>query len=341
MIALVISIILFIIAAIGVGVMVFSEDLRFGGAATAFVATVLGVIILLVGCYDRVDTRNVGILTSFGKPESVHGPGVVWHAPWKQLHELSEAIQLQSFESNSYDDATHGTASPNAGGPAINVRLANNSNAYVDLNLNWRIREGAAAKMFQDYGGGNVFDTIRQQLVDRQAQVMASKVFATFNPQTQAQPIAPAAAPAPPPTTPPTSGTPTPAAAPATPNVIPTPMQGADLPKMAAQVKQDLQDAVGAEIEILDVRIPRLWYDQPTQQRIDQFNQQVQETLNAAQQVKTAEQQRLAAEQRANQPPPDLRIGIFNCLTDQVKNGRDPAGCWGQIGGTPLIQVPR
>jgi hypothetical protein len=24
-----------------------------------------------------------------------------------------------------------------------------------------------------------------------------------------------------------------------------------------------------------------------------------------------------------------------------VKNGRDPAGCWGQIGGQPLVQVPR
>jgi hypothetical protein len=110
---------------------------------------------------------------------------------------------------------------------------------------------------------------------------------------------------------------------------------------MAAQVKKDLQDAVGTEIEILDVRIPRIFYDQPTQQRIDAYNQKVQETINAQQDVKTAEQNRLAAEQRANQPPPDLRIAIFNCLTDQVKNGRDPAGCWGQIGGQPLVQVPR
>ena len=82
---------------------------------------------------------------------------------------------------------------------------------------------------------------------------------------------------------------------------LPAPAQGADLPAMAAQVKKDLQDSVGTEIEILDVRIPRIFYDQPTQQRID----------------------------------------AYNCLTDQVKNGRDPAGCWGQIGGQPLVQVPR
>jgi hypothetical protein len=199
------------------------------------------------------------------------------------------------------------------------VRLANNSNAYVDENLNWRLREGAAPKLFQDYGGANVFQTIKEQLVDRQAQVALSKVFANFNPQVML-----AAA----------------ANQPGQAAQMTAPAQGADLPAMAAQVKKDLQDAVGTEIEILDVRIPRIFYDPPTQQRIDAYNQKVQETINAAQDVKTAEQNRLAAEQRANQPPPDLRIAIFNCLNDQVRAGKDPAGCWGQIGGQPLVQIP-
>jgi hypothetical protein len=328
------AIILFVIAALALIGLAF-PDARFTAAGVAAVCVLLGIICVLVASYDRVDTRNVGIITAFGRPVGVHGAGIVWHAPWKKMSELSEAIQLQAFESNSYDDASKGTAAPNAAGSAINVRLANNSNAYVDINLNWRLREGAAPKLFQDYGGTNVFDTIRQQLVDRQAQVMVSKVFATFNPQTSVTPVTP------PPAAAPVDGTPPPPAAAPAPNTVPTPQQGADLPKMAAQVKADLQDAVGTEIEILDVRIPRLWYDGPTQGRIDQYNQNVQETLNAAQQVKTAEQQRLAAEQRANMPPPDLRIAISNCLTDQVKNGRDPAGCWGNVGGTPVIQVPR
>jgi regulator of protease activity HflC (stomatin/prohibitin superfamily) len=282
-------------------------------------AALFGVLFTLISAYDRVDTRNVGIITEFGKPVGVHGAGIVWHAPWRKVSELSEAIQLQAFESTSYDDASAGRGA-NGSPAAINVRLANNSNAYVDENLNWRLREGAAPKLFQDYGGANVFQTIKEQLVDRQAQVALSKVFANFNPQVML-----AAA----------------ANAPGSAQQMPTPSQGADLPAMAAQVKKDLQDAVGSEIEILDVRIPRIFYDQPTQQRIDAYNQKVQETINAQQDVKTAEQNRLAAEQRANQPPPDLRIAIFNCLTDQVKNGRDPAGCWGQIGGQPLVQVPR
>jgi hypothetical protein len=304
-----------------IGVLVLAGAILFreiGPGLAGIVVIVIGLVITLFCSFDRVDTRNVGILTDFGRPTATHGAGVWWHAPWKKVSELSEAIQLQAFESNSFEDAAAGKGS-DGNQPAIGVRLANNSTAYVAENLNWRIREGAAGKMFQDYGGGNVFNTIKEQLVDRQAQVALSKVFANFNPQIlmAAQASAPGA------------------------QQRPAPAQGADLPAMAAQVKRDLQDAVGEEIEILDVRIPRIFYDNPTQQRIDAYNQKVQETLNAAQDVKTAEQANLAAQARANMPPPDLHISIANCLDAQVKAGRDPAGCWGQIGGTPLIQLPK
>lgn len=321
MVGLILSIILFVIAAIGLGAALLISDARVPGGITAVICGLLGALILIFSCYDRVDTRNVGIITSFGRPVGVHGAGIVWHAPWKKVSELSEAIQLQAFESNSYDDAAAGRGVGD-NPAAISVRLANNSNAYVDENLNWRLREGAAPKLFQDYGGSSrdVFGTIKQQLVDRQAQVALAKTFATFNPQ-----IMLAAA----------------ANTPGAPPQAMAPTQGADLATLAGQVKKDLQDAVGTEIEILDVRIPRIFYDGNTQGRIDAYNQKVQETLNAQQDVKTAEQQKLAAEQRAAMAPPDLRISIANCLNDMVKQGRDPAGCWGQPGGTPLIQIPK
>ena len=312
------AIILWVIAALACVGLVF-PDARFVSAGVAAVCVLLGVICTLISSYDRVDTRNVGIITDFGRPVGVHGAGIVWHAPWKKMSELSEAIQLQAFESNSYDDAAAGRGVDN-NPAAISVRLANNSNAFVAENLNWRLREGAAPKLFQDYGGQNVFETIKQQLVDRQAQVALSKVFATFNPQILLAANVPA---------------------PGQPPQSTAPSQGADLPGLAAQVKRDLQDAVGTEIEILDVRIPRIFYDTDTQNRINNYNQEVQQTMNAAQQVKTAEQQRLAAEQRAAQAPPDLKIAIFNCMHDMVQAGKDPAGCWGQIGGTPLIQLPK
>lgn len=316
----------FVFAAIAGGITVFlparsaPEDAptRVIGVIVTGVIAALAVIFTITAAYDRVDTRNVGIKTHFGRPTGTCSAGPCWHAPWDKVSELSEAIQLQAFESNSYDDAARGQGSNN-NPAAIGVRLANNSMAYVNANLNWRLREGAAPKLFQDYGGANVFNTIKEQLVDRQEQVALSKVFAKFNPQILV------------------------ATAAAQPAQQTAPAQGADLPGLASVVKQDLQDAVGSEIEILDVRIQGIFYDQQTQQRIDAYNQKVQETMNAAQDVKTAEQQRDAATQRAQQPKPDLTIAVFNCIQEAVAQHQPDkaSGCWGQIGGQPLIQLPK
>lgn len=254
-----------------------------GGGGVAF------LVILALSSTTIVPTRDIGIVTTFGRPTGELSNGFHLIAPWQQVTTMDGAIQLQSFTGNSYDDH----------GDAIQVRLANNSNAYVNLNVQWRIDAKAAPQLFLDYRN---FDNIRANLVDKQLQVATSHVFATFNPQIQTQ--------------------------------------GVDLPGMATTIKGQAQSAVGSRIEILQVFVPTLYYDKATQDRIDAFNQKAQETKNAEQDVKTAEQNRLAAQQRAAQQPPDLRIAIFNCINDQVKAGNDPAGCWGQIGGQPLIQIP-
>lgn len=304
----IIAIILFVIAAVvAVGFVFFvpNEDKPMAYAIPGIIALV-GVICTIISSFNIVSTRNVGIITSFGRPVSETGAGPAWVAPWQKVTEMDAAIQLQSFQGNSYDDPQN----------AVKVRLGNNSAAFVESNLNWRIKEDAAGKMFQDY---RTFDNIRQNLVDKQLQVALSKEFAKFNPQTNVNPVDPNA-----------------------PTTVPTPSQGADLPGIAATVKQDLQNAVGTEIEIIDVRIPGIFYDSATQQRIDAFNQKVQETKNAQQDVQTATQSRLASEQRAAQAPPDLKVAIFNCMNTLVEKGQDPAGCWGQIGtgGNPLINIP-
>lgn len=294
--------------------------------ATLTAAGLLGffAIVSAVGSvYDTVGTRMVGIVTQFGRPVAVRTAGIAWHWPWQHISELTEAIQLQSFESQGYDDASKGTATTGASGAAVQVRLANGSTAYVNENLNWRLREGAAPKLFQDYGGSttDVFDVIKQQLVDRQAQTALAKVFSSFNPQEALD----------------AHGNPT-----TDPNVQ-VKMVQPDYAKFADQVKVDLQDAVGAEIDIIDVRIPAMFFDGNTQGRIDGFNQKVQETRNAQQDIQTAIANREASKQRAEQPAPDLKVAQFNCIQEAVTQHRpaDAAGCFGQIGGNPLIQMPR
>lgn len=307
----ILALVFFVIAAIVAVISFFvsDEDDRPLWRAGAGVVLLLSLLFTVMSSFDIVATRNVGIVTTFGKPVDTRPNGLAWHAPWSKVSELSEAIQLQSFQGSNYGDP----------GSAIKVRLANNSAAYVEENLNWRLKQGSAGQLFQDYA---TFDNIKENLVDKQAQVALSKTFATFNPQTSAPVVDPTA--------------------PAQAGVVPAAAQGADLPAMAATVKKDLQDAVGSEIEIIDVRIPGIFYDDATQQRIDQYNQKVQETKNAAQDVVTAHQQQLASAQRAAQAAPDLKVAIFNCINAMVDKGQSPAGCWGQVGtgGNPLINIP-
>ena len=259
-----------------------------GGTA---LSAILLVLVLILSCTTIVPTREIGIKTTFGRPTGELSNGFHVIAPWQDVTTMDGAIQLQAFTGNNYED--HGNA--------IQVRLANNSNAFVNLNVQWRIDPDAAPQLFLDY---RTFDNIRQNLVDKQLQVATSHVFATFNPQLQTQ--------------------------------------GLDLPGMANVIKSQAQNAVGNRISILQVFVPTIFYDKATQDRIDQFNQKAQETKNAEQDVKTAEQNALAAQARANQPPPDLRIAIFNCVTAASQDHRDASGCWGQVGtnGNALIQVP-
>lgn len=281
-----------LVAAVGiVGLLKAGPRHRLPWLGAAGIAGILFGIVLILSCTTIVPTREIGIKTTFGRPVGELSNGFHLKAPWQDVTTMDGAIQLQAFTGNTYDDH----------GEAIQVRLANNSNAYVNLNVQWRIDPNAAPQLFLDY---RTFDNIRQNLVDKQLQVAASHVFATFNPQLQTQ--------------------------------------GLDLPGMANMIKKLAQDAVGNRIEIIQVFVPTIFYDKATQDRIDQFNQKAQETRNAEQDVKTAEQNALAAQARANQAPPDLRIAIFNCVTAAAQDHRDASGCWGQVGtnGNALVQVP-
>lgn len=282
---------------------------RLPALGTAVIGGILTVVLAFFLCTTIVSTRNIGIVTTFGKPVGELNNGFHIVAPWQSVTEMDGSIQLQQFTGNSYDDHQD----------AIQCRLGNNSTAYINVNVNWRIETTAAQQLFLDYRN---FDTIRNNLVDKQLQVATCHVFSQFNPQATVDTAA----------TPARDGT----------NAVPTQAaQGADLPKLANEIKAELQKAVGDRIAILQTFLPGIYYDGKTQDRINDFNQKFQETRNAEQDVKTAEQQRLAAQQRANRPVPNLTIAIFDCVNQAAADHRDASGCWGQIGGQPLIQLPR
>lgn len=128
---------------------------------------VIFVIALVASCITTVGTKDVGVVTSFGRPTGRDLPnGVHLKAPWQKVTEMDAAIQPDEFAGNS----------------CIQVRIGDSSTACADLTIRWHIAQDEASTLFQNYRSNDVNETIRDSLVVTQLKGAANDVLGTFNP---------------------------------------------------------------------------------------------------------------------------------------------------------------
>lgn len=166
--------ILFLLLALGCGGLALAMRDDDEGALFGFVGVVLVILSFGFGMWSIigvVPTRNVGIVTTFGKPVGVRSNGLVWKAPWEHLTDLDGTIQTDS-QIGGFDQNNHCT-----GGTA--VRLANNSTACADNTIRWRIKPEAGDALFRDYKDNA---NIRESLVTRDLNAALNAEFASYNP---------------------------------------------------------------------------------------------------------------------------------------------------------------
>lgn len=275
------------------------------GIALITVAT----LFLILGAFTIIGTRQVGIATSFGRPTgTTFENGLHWKAPWANVTEMDGSIQYNSYKREGEQDNP------------VNVRLGNNSIAAADVTIRWEIKQPAAPELFVQY---KTFDKVRENLIERNLQVALNQVFQSFDPLSSQW------------------------------------VNGAPLSDFANDAKEKLNTIVGGQVNILDISIAKLDYDDRTEDKLNRQNEERANTEVARQQVKTAEEQakaataqaeqqiltaeaeKQAAELRAQQPPPNLPAAVADCIRKLSDAQKDPSGCWGQIGGAPLITLPR
>ena len=200
-----------------------------------------------------------------------------------------------AIQTDSYSDKT-----------CIQVRIANQQTACVSVNFQWRIAPTAAQELFRNY---RTFDHVRDALVTRRLKAVLNVQLEDYNPLNS--------------------------------------IAGADLPpgqqrtpalsEIARRVNGQMTKEIGGKsgsIEVLSTIIPIITFDNETQGRINQLQQQVALTRVAKQSEKTAAAQ--AAANRAlassvNNSPNVLVSRCINILETMVKNGQPvPAGfsCW-------------
>lgn len=264
---------LFIIAASLGAVSLADRKHRFETGFGALAIGAFAVIVLLFGMGTVVSTRNVGIVTTFGRPQGELSNGFHWVAPWQSVTEMDGAIQLQKFEGES----------------AMQVRLGNNSTAYANVTIQWRLDPASAPSLFLDY---RTFDGIRENLVDKELGVAMNSEFAKFDP------------------------------------LSPNAADGAPLVDISAKVQHDVQKAVGERIEIQKIFVPLVTYDQQTQDRINAFNVEKANTRVAEQSKLTAQAQAEANRILSSSVHNDLEVITANCINQSLSKGLAPQGCW-------------
>ena len=235
-----------------------------------------------------VSTKNVGVVTSFGRPTGSLDNGFHMVLPWEKVTELDGAIQTDSHVGNGKDDST----------PCTTVRIAHQSTACVDNSIRWRIRQGSADSLFRDYKD---FANIRDSLVTRELGAALNTVFKDFDPL----------------------------ATDAKGNAI-SPSQDV----LSGSVTKLLQAQIGSDVEVLNVIVPIVHFDDNIQGRINALQTEVANTRIAQQRQLTADADAIANGKLAGSVSHDPNVLVSKCfdtLAQMVKDKQPvPAGfsCW-------------
>lgn len=215
------------------------------------------------------------------------------------FHLTAPWAKVTEFDAAIQTDSHVGADGNKDDGNCVTVRLASSSTACVDHSVRWRIRQTSADALFRDYKD---FDRVRESLVTRELNASLNEVFSTFDPlaaigNTTAD----------------------------------KPAYSLDV--MAGQVTEKLRAKVGTQIEVLNVIIPLVRFDAPTEERIKAYQAAQADTRIAKQKQETA-----AAEAKANESLAGS-VGTTNVLVSKCLDWLErmradkqpiPAGftCW-------------
>jgi hypothetical protein len=161
-----------------------------------------------------------------------------------------------------------------------------------------RIQTAAADELFLDYRD---FENVRDNLVTRELRAALNEVFADFDP------------------------------------LAPENSDGANVQALGDHVAEKLRNKVGGQIEIINVIVPLVNYDQATQDRINALNVEKANTRVAVQRAKTAAAGAKANEILAASVTNDPNVLVSKCLDAAREAQLSPLGCWANTTAVPTV----
>lgn len=250
-----------------------------GASIFGLIISGVGAIMLALSIFTVVPTQQIGIPVTFGQTGDPMGNGFHVKAPWTKIALMDATVQI--------DD--------NLGDKKTEIRLGNQSVAYVQNNVRWRIKPEAASQLYRDH---KKFENIGPALQEQELAAALNDAFKTYDPLMQAT------------------------------------NEATSLDKIADDVKRRLEEKLGDRLIIDSVTIPKVDFDNQTQSRIDQLQQEIGNTRIAEQRKKTAAADAEANKVLADSIKNDPNVLVSKCMdmmNEMIAKGQTiPVGfsCW-------------
>lgn len=158
--------ILFVIVAlwflVSLVAVLFSEE-KLGAVGSVVAAFVVGAIVWISFSATTVDSRSVGIQTSFGRYTDTLENGFQFTAPWSSVEEFSTLTQYLKLNGDS----------------KVPVNFAGGSGGSADVVVRWAISDDGAEDLWKQY---RTFDNVRDQLVESESRNAFRTEFSKYTP---------------------------------------------------------------------------------------------------------------------------------------------------------------
>jgi hypothetical protein len=163
------------VGVIAIAITVFTKNGM--SALVGTVASLLGIVLLIVSCVDQVPTRNVGIVVAGQKPTGrTTGAGWQTHKPWEHVDDW---------------DASGQTFAHLGDKDCIWLAIAAQRRACIQVQVEWAAKPENAPENWGSYkavGDNSRFETWVARRVDPQMNATLASLFAGFDPLSTVDP---------------------------------------------------------------------------------------------------------------------------------------------------------
>jgi len=261
---------------LGLCLLVFGPSIRFHRAIGGVLIAV-SALVLVFASMTVIEAKNVGVLTTFGKPSGTLASGLHLKLPWQQVTELDGTKITNKYE----------------GDRAVEVRIGDGTTAHVKTAIRWSIVADKADEIYADYRSDDVNETVNESLVETVFSNALNQVLGDYNPTANLRVVNPDA-----------EGS-------AAISFVP------DYDDLAAKVTASMEQRVadvGGYIKVDFITISGLKLSDTTQAKINEFQAEVAKTQVALQKKATAAAQAEANKTLSDSVSNNPNVLVSRCL---------------------------